>query len=50
MAKKIPVSFRETNKDMKLYSFLMALEEGERSSWIKDQLRNIIEKENNLNK
>lgn len=47
MAKKIPISFKETTKDIRLYTFIMSIEERERSAWIKEQLRKVIEKENN---
>ena len=45
MAKKIPISFKETTKDLRLYTYIMSLED--RSTWVKEVLRKAMEKEIN---
>lgn len=41
MARKITISFKETTKDIELYSYLVSLEE--KSSEIKDLIRKGLE-------
>lgn len=43
MAKKIPISFKETTKEIQLYMELLTKED--RSNWIKDVLQKEINKE-----
>ena len=45
MARKITVSFKETTKDIELYSYLISLEE--KSSEIKDLIKLGIQVKNN---
>lgn len=43
MAKKIPISFKETTKEIQLYMELLTKED--RGNWIKDVLQKEINKE-----
>lgn len=44
MAKKISVSFKETTKEMQLYTTVFAIED--RSNWIKDLIVKALSEEN----
>lgn len=44
MARKITISFKETTKDIALYSYLVSLED--KSTEIKDLIRKGLEKKN----
>lgn len=44
MARKITISFKETTKDIELYSYLISLED--KSTEIKDLIRKGLEKKN----
>lgn len=44
MARKISISFKETTKDIELYSYLVSLED--KSTEIKDLIRKGLEKSN----
>lgn len=47
MARKISISFKETTKDIELYSYLVSLED--KSTEIKNLIRKALENENKNN-
>lgn len=48
MAKKLTISFKETTKDMKLYSIISSMED--KSCFIKEAIRKALIDEENKNK